>query len=71
MKVIVFVMKYLIFCFFTCRQTGAYAQILFRVLNHDFPQFTVVFLVILLAFSGSFFLSLRGENDIDTHNETR
>lgn len=52
------------------RQTGAYTQILFRVLAHDFPQFTMLFLVFLLAFSGSFFLSLRGENDLDTHNET-
>ena len=55
----------------TYRQTGAHAQILFRVLANDFPQFTIVFVVILLAFSGSFFLSIRGENDINTHEETR
>lgn len=52
------------------RQTGAYAQILSRILAHDFMQFGVVFLVILLAFSGSFFLSLRGDNDVNTNNET-
>ncbi|XP_053376853.1 uncharacterized protein LOC123529781 [Mercenaria mercenaria] len=52
------------------RQTGAYTQILARIIAHDFIQFGVVFLVILLAFSGSFFLSLRGDGDLDTHNET-
>ncbi|XP_053377740.1 uncharacterized protein LOC123529761 isoform X2 [Mercenaria mercenaria] len=52
------------------RQTGAYTQILTRIIAHDFIQFGVVFLVILLAFSGSFFLSLRGDRDLDTHNET-
>jgi hypothetical protein len=53
------------------RQTGAYAQILWRILAHDFLQFIVVFLVILLAFSGSFILSLKGEHSICIHNETR
>ncbi|XP_053377737.1 uncharacterized protein LOC123529780 isoform X4 [Mercenaria mercenaria] len=52
------------------RQIGAYTQILARIIAHDFIQFGVVFLVILLAFSGSFFLSLRGDRDLDTHNET-
>ncbi|GFO43033.1 transient receptor potential cation channel subfamily v member [Plakobranchus ocellatus] len=52
------------------RQTGAYSQILWRIISHDFLQFTVVFLVILLAFTGSFVLSLRGENSLDLHTET-
>lgn len=52
------------------RQTGAYAQISSRILAHDFLQFGVVFLVILLAFSGSFYLSLRGDRDVMTHIET-
>ncbi|XP_063404047.1 uncharacterized protein LOC134687572 isoform X3 [Mytilus trossulus] len=52
------------------RQTGAYAQILWRILAHDFIQFTIVFLVILLAFSGSFILSLKGEHSIELHSET-
>ncbi|NP_001191574.1 vanilloid receptor [Aplysia californica] len=52
------------------RQTGAYAQILWRIISHDFLQFTVVFLVILLAFSGSFVLALRGEDSLSVHNET-
>lgn len=54
-----------------CRQTGAYAQILWRILAHDFIQFTIVFTVILLAFSGSFILALRGEHSLTTHAETR
>jgi len=58
------------FCLYF-RQTGAYAQILWRILAHDFLQFIVVFLVILLAFSGSFILSLKGEHSIGIHNETR
>ena len=61
---------HVIYVFFF-RQTGAYAQILWRILVHDFLQFFVVFLVILLAFSGSFILSLKGEHSVDVHNETR
>ncbi|XP_060067778.1 uncharacterized protein LOC132547979 [Ylistrum balloti] len=52
------------------RQTGAYAQILWRILAHDFIQFTIVFTVILLAFSGSFLLSLRGDGSLNTHQDT-
>ncbi|XP_071114482.1 transient receptor potential cation channel subfamily V member 1-like [Haliotis cracherodii] len=52
------------------RQTGAYALILKRILGHDFVQFTVLFSVILLAFSGSFILALRGENSLQVHSET-
>ena len=54
-----------------CRQTGAYAQILWRIVAHDFPQFIVVFAVILIAFSGSFVLALRGEDSLSVHPETR
>ncbi|KAL8563025.1 hypothetical protein ACOMHN_065346 [Nucella lapillus] len=52
------------------RQTGAYAQILWRIVAHDFPQFLVVFAIILLSFSGSFILALRGEDSLHVHNET-
>lgn len=52
------------------RPTGIYTQILSRILFYDFSQFAVVFAVVLLAFSGSFFLSLRGDMDIETHSET-
>ncbi|CAC5394499.1 unnamed protein product [Mytilus coruscus] len=51
-------------------QTGAYAQILWRVMRHDFIQFTVVFLVMLLAFSGAFMLSLKGEHSMELNSET-
>ncbi|XP_074647190.1 uncharacterized protein LOC141903117 [Tubulanus polymorphus] len=53
------------------RQTGAYAQTLWRVFAQDFPQFTILFAVILLAFSGSFLLALRGEDMLGKHEETR
>ncbi|ESO89302.1 hypothetical protein LOTGIDRAFT_229171 [Lottia gigantea] len=52
------------------RQTGAYAQILWRIVGHDFLQFLSVFTVILVAFSGSFVLALRGENSLQLHSET-
>lgn len=63
--------RFLCHLFLYFRQTGAYAQILWRILAHDFIQFTIVFLVILLAFSGSFILSLKGEHSIELHSETR
>lgn len=43
------------------RSTGAYVQILFRVLLRDMIQFGTIFLVFLFSFSGSFYLALRGE----------
>ncbi|KAK3696967.1 hypothetical protein RRG08_023158 [Elysia crispata] len=52
------------------RQTGAYSQILWRIISHDFLQFTFVFFFILLAFTGSFVLSLKGEKSLDVHTET-
>ncbi|XP_076455507.1 transient receptor potential cation channel subfamily V member 1-like [Babylonia areolata] len=52
------------------RQTGAYAQILWRIVAHDFPQFLVLFAIILISFSGSFVLALRGEDSLHVHNET-
>ncbi|XP_056016069.1 uncharacterized protein LOC125675377 isoform X4 [Ostrea edulis] len=51
------------------RQTGAYAQILWRILIHDFIQFTTFFLFILLAFSGCLLLSLRGEGSLEKFSE--
>ncbi|KAL8625269.1 hypothetical protein ACOMHN_030027 [Nucella lapillus] len=52
------------------RQTGAYSQILWRIVSRDFPQFLVVFSVILLAFSGAFVLALKGEDSFNVHQET-
>ncbi|XP_064627939.1 uncharacterized protein LOC135487787 [Lineus longissimus] len=51
-------------------QTGVYAQTLWHVVFHDFPQFIVLFMVILLAFSGSFLLALKGEGHMGKHEET-
>ena len=53
------------------RQTGAYAQILWQIIAHDMLQFTAVFLVILVAFTGAFFLALRGDDGLSVHEETR
>ena len=53
------------------RQTGAYAQALWRIIVNDFRQFIVVFAVFLLAFSGAFVLALRGEDSLNLHPETR
>ncbi|XP_078322395.1 uncharacterized protein LOC111103871 isoform X2 [Crassostrea virginica] len=52
------------------RKTGAYAQILWRILRHDIVQFTTFFAFILLAFSGCLLLSLRGEESLDKFTET-
>nr|XP_022293145.1 uncharacterized protein LOC111103871 isoform X2 [Crassostrea virginica] len=52
------------------RQTGAYAQILWRILIHDIVQFTALFAFILLAFSGCLLLSLRGEGSLEQFTET-
>ncbi|XP_046359517.2 uncharacterized protein LOC124137315 [Haliotis rufescens] len=52
------------------RRTGAYALILWRIISRDILQFILFFLVILLAFTGSFTLALKGENALTVHNET-
>ncbi|XP_062579305.1 uncharacterized protein LOC134241263 [Saccostrea cucullata] len=52
------------------RQTGAYVQILWRILIHDIFQFTTFFLFILLAFSGCLLLSLRGEGSLEQFHES-
>ncbi|XP_060082588.1 uncharacterized protein LOC132561895 [Ylistrum balloti] len=52
------------------RQTGAYAQILVRVVANDFVQFMVVFLVFLVVFSGTLLLALRGNSQTADIAET-
>ncbi|XP_061176467.1 uncharacterized protein LOC133185338 [Saccostrea echinata] len=52
------------------RQTGAYVQILWRILIHDIFQFTTFFFFILLAFSGCLLLSLRGEGSLEQFHES-
>ena len=53
------------------RTAGAYIQILWKIIVEDFIQFTIVFAIILLAFSGSFLLAIRGEGTLKLNNDTR
>lgn len=46
------------------RRSGAYIEILWRILAKDFPPFLALFVVFLVAFSGSLLLSFRGEGVI-------
>lgn len=43
------------------RRSGAYIEILWRILAKDFPPFIALFAVFFLAFSGALLLSFRGE----------
>ena len=46
---------------FFCRSTGAYTQILYKVVLQDVVQFSAVFVVFVVSFSGSLYFALRGE----------
>lgn len=52
------------------RYTGAYVRILWRILINDMFQFTMLFVFILLTFSGSLLLSLRGEGSLEQFSES-
>ncbi|CAH1794985.1 unnamed protein product [Owenia fusiformis] len=52
------------------RQSGAFAQILWVIITQDIVQFMILFGIILLAFSGSFQLGLRGEGNMTQLNNT-
>lgn len=43
------------------RSTGAYTQILYKVVSQDVVQFSAIFLVFVVSFSGSLYFALRGE----------
>ena len=43
------------------RSTGAYTQILYKVVSQDVVQFAAVFLVFVVSFSGSLYFALRSE----------
>eukprot|EP00731_Ephydatia_muelleri_P035887 Em0174g6a len=43
------------------RSTGAYTQILYKVVLQDVVQFSAVFVVFVVSFSGSLYFALRGE----------
>ena len=51
------------------RSTGAYVQILSKIFIHDMIPFGGIFSIFLFAFTGAFYLALRGEED--THTTTR
>ncbi|CAH1780520.1 unnamed protein product, partial [Owenia fusiformis] len=44
------------------RNAGAFVQIIWIVVTKHMPQFIILFIIVLLAFSGSFQLALRGED---------
>ena len=47
--------------YFVYRLTGAYVQIIFRILLQDILHFEVVGLAFFLSFSGTFYFALRSE----------
>ena len=48
------------------RTTGVYARILLKIVVSDILKFTVIFVIILYIFVGSFYLALRaGVSSID------
>jgi hypothetical protein len=53
------------------RSTGAFAQILWAILTKDMVQFVVVFMVVLLAFSGMLAASLKYEGALGKMWETQ
>ena len=49
-----------------CRTTGVYVRILLRIIVSDMVKFTVIFVIFLYIFVGSFYLALRaGVSSID------
>ena len=59
-------------CLYFCivRATGAFVRILFRVILIDVVQFSILFVILLYAFSGALYLALRGERLTPTEQET-
>ncbi|XP_053394446.1 transient receptor potential cation channel subfamily A member 1 homolog [Mercenaria mercenaria] len=51
-------------------QTGAYAESLRQILIRNFVPFSLLFIVVNVAFSGVFLLVLKGEGSLNTHEET-
>lgn len=50
--------------------TGAYVRILGKVIVHDFLQFGIVFVIFLFAFTCTFFMILRGDNNVELNEHT-
>ena len=59
-------------CLYFCvvRTTGAFARILFRVIWNDVVRFSILFVILLYAFSGALYLALRGERLSPAEQET-
>ena len=53
-------------CSFLYRVTGAYVQTLRIVISRDIVRFMVVFIILLILFSGAFHLSLRYDDTLVT-----
>ena len=51
-----------------CRSTGAYTQILYKVVSQDVVRFSAVFLVFLVSFSGCLYFALRSEVQVATNS---
>ena len=48
-----------VYCSFPCRKLGVYVRILKGIVMEDILKFTVIFIVSLYIFVGSFYLALR------------
>ena len=45
----------------TSRSVGMYVAIIYHIIKEDIVPFMVVFSIVLFAFTGGFYLALRGE----------
>jgi len=56
-------------CFVFClRSTGAYVQVLIKILVQDMIPFGAIFGLFLFSFTGAFYFALRGEEFTDGSN---
>ncbi|XP_053381356.1 uncharacterized protein LOC123563805 [Mercenaria mercenaria] len=51
-------------------ETGAYAESLRTIFWRNFLPFSLLFCIVNLAFGGTFLLVLKGDGDLDIHDET-
>ena len=59
---------YCMYCSFSCRKLGVYVTILKGIVVKDIIKFTVLFLVVLYIFVGSFYLALRAGVRVESGN---
>ena len=53
------------------RRFGFMGHMIIRLLFHDVKDFAVYFMIILLGFGGGLLLALKGDSNLDVHEETR